>query len=322
MKLSDTFFGSWTIDRRIGSGSYGSVYRLKKTEAGEIYYSAMKIIPVGGDASENILKELTNEISLMSRLKGNSNIVSCEDHEIIKHGDGGGYDILIRMEYLEPILKYEKRHGFTENDVIKLALDMCRALELCENNNIIHRDIKPENIFISPNGDFKLGDFGIARTIEKSAEMSLKGTFAYIAPEVYRGENYGFPADIYSLGIVLYRFMNGGLLPFVRDASAASASERENAVKRRLGGEKLPDIGGGSIMKIILKACAYKPSDRYQTAREMKDDIALFIENSRKEEKTGVFDKLAASNRLITALKILAASLAAADIAILASIIF
>ena len=305
MKLNDTFFGSWKIDRRIGSGSYGSVYRLKKNDFGEDYYSAMKVISVSeSDIADDCVKSFTNEFSIMSKLKGNSNIVSYEDHEIVKHEEDSGFDILIRMEYLEPVLRYEKKNGFTEDDIIKLGLDMCTALELCENAGIIHPDIKPENIFVSPNGDFKLGDFGISRTLERTASLSRKGTFAYMAPEVYKGEDYGVTADIYSLGIVLYRFLHAGRLPFVSSASA-SAEERENAVKRRLSGEKIPD-GGSDFMKIILKACSYKPSDRYLNASEMKADI-LSYQKKRDEEKKKPPQGIENNNALMTVMKVLIA---------------
>lgn len=74
--------------------------------------------------------------------------------------------------------------------MIRLGIDICKALELCQKYNVIHRDIKPENIFVSGSGDFKLGDFGIARTIERaSSGLSKKGTYNYMAPEVYRGKS-------------------------------------------------------------------------------------------------------------------------------------
>ena len=93
---------------------------------------------------------------------------------------------------------------------------MCNALELCEKRGIIHRDIKPDNIFINDNGDYKLGDFGVARQLEKSSTfMSRRGNQAYMAPEVYKGEWYGEKADIYSLGLVLYRLLNNSRIPFM-----------------------------------------------------------------------------------------------------------
>ena len=121
---------------------------------------------------------------------------------------GIGWDILIQMELLTPLNQYIRDHVVTRQDVIRLGIDLCKALELCQKYNIIHRDVKPENIFISETGDFKLGDFGIARTVEKTTSgLSKKGTYTYMAPEVYKGEAYGTTVDIYSLGIVLYRLL-------------------------------------------------------------------------------------------------------------------
>ena len=127
---------------------------------------------------DGFVESVVNEFTLMSELKGTANIVSCEDLKVEPHTVGLGWDILIRMELLTPMLKYMSGHKMTRSDIIKLGVDMCRALELCQRYNIIHRDIKPENIFISKTGDFKLGDFGVARTLDKtSGVLSKKGTY-------------------------------------------------------------------------------------------------------------------------------------------------
>ncbi|MFQ8837632.1 MAG: protein kinase domain-containing protein [Oscillospiraceae bacterium] len=122
-----------------------------------------------------IVEELVHEFSIMFKLKGTANIVSCEDLRVLEHPDGIGWDILIRMELLHPLLPYVYQHPMARRDIIKLGIDICKALELCQRYNIIHRDIKPENIFISDNGDYKLGDFGIARTIERTTSGLSKG---------------------------------------------------------------------------------------------------------------------------------------------------
>ncbi len=305
MKIGDTFFGSWRIDKRLGRGSYGTVYRLTKSDFGETYYSAMKVIFVSeDDMSDEFLSEIKNEISLMARFKGHSNIVSFEDYEIVKEDDGSA-EILIRMEYLEPLLQYEKTHTLTFDDVIKLGVDMCTAIEICENNSIIHRDIKPENIFVSPNGDFKLGDFGIARTIEKNcSSLSRKGTFAYMAPEIYKGDVYDSTVDLYSLGIVLYRALNSGKLPFVEQDNAP-ANVRETASKRRLNGEKLPVLNDSALMQTVITSCEYISSARYQTATELKEALlAAKASDNAVAEKAKKFDFFN-SDILILVLKIL-----------------
>jgi serine/threonine protein kinase len=138
----------------------------------------------------------------MSKMQGNSNIVNYQAHTVKKHNDGFGWDIYIQMELLTSLTKYNADNSLTREQIIKLGIDMCQALNQCKKNNIIHRDIKPDNIFVSDVGDFKLGDFGIA-TIQKNcnSERSRKGTFSYMAPEIFWGKGYDLRADIYSLGI-------------------------------------------------------------------------------------------------------------------------
>ena len=116
----------------------------------------------------SMAEEVIQEFRLMSELKGTTNIVSCEDHAVVPHTEGVGWDIFIRMELLTPMLRYMSGRELTRGDVIRLGIDICKALELCQKYNIIHRDIKPENIFVARTGDYKLGDFGVARTLEKT----------------------------------------------------------------------------------------------------------------------------------------------------------
>ena len=165
---------------------------------------------------KNVANNIINEFILMSKLKGNSHIVSYEDHMIMEHEDDIGWDILIRMELLTPLVELTSQSQMDENEVIKLGVDLCKALELCRMYDIIHRDIKPENIFIAANGDYKIGDFGVAKTIEKTKMgLSRKGTYLYMAPEIYSSRPYGPTVDIYSLGIVMYKLLNENRLPFL-----------------------------------------------------------------------------------------------------------
>ena len=294
-------FGSWYLSKLIGKGSFGKVYEIRREEFGTVYKAALKIISIPQDDDdiksrmaefssdvktvseyyEDILKVFINENAIMSQLKGNSYIVSYEDHQIFRHDDGIGYDILIRMELLTPLLDRMMKRSLEEREVIKLGIDMCNALEVCHRKNIIHRDIKPQNIFISDNGDFKLGDFGIARTMEKTTGgMSKKGTYKYMAPEVFRGDDYDETADIYSLGIVLYSLLNGNRGPFLPAPPArVSHADEENARMRRFRGEELPDPAAADnvLAHIIRKACAFVPEERYRSAEQMRKDLESYL---------------------------------------------
>ena len=292
--------GDWNIVSCLGAGSYGKVFEIERSEFGQTYRAALKVITVPQSSAEvrsvisegmsvsqaeayfhGIVEELMHEFSIMFKLKGTANVVSCEDLRVLEHPDGIGWDILIRMELLHPLLPYVYQHPMARRDIIKLGIDICKALELCQRYNIIHRDIKPENIFISDNGDYKLGDFGIARTIERTTSgLSKKGTYSYMAPEVYAGREYGFSVDTYSLGLVLYRMLNKNRGPFLpQPPEAITFSSREQALGRRISGEALPRpfYGEGRLGEIVLKACAFDPKDRYSSPQQLRQELEAIL---------------------------------------------
>ena len=179
------------------------------------------------------------------------------------------------MELLTPLMKAISAN-ISEETVVKLGKDICKALVLCKKHEIIHRDIKPQNIFISFNGDYKLGDFGIAKTMEKTMGGTKIGTYKYMAPEVYNNQPYGSSADIYSLGLVLYWLLNDRRMPFLPLPPAKlKAGMEEEARQRRLMGETLPAPVHGSVelKRIVLKACAFDQKKRYSSAAQMLEDL-------------------------------------------------
>ena len=296
IKQFEPFFGEWYAESFIGAGSFGRVYKIYREEFGERYYSALKYISIPADDYEvtslrddgmddesittyytALAKDVAAETRLMSKLKGYSNIVSYEDSRVIPKTNGFGYDIFIRMELLENLPERTRKAPFTQADVVSLGIDICTALEVCGEHGIIHRDIKPDNIFINSHGDYKLGDFGIARQLEKTATfMSKKGTYNYMAPEVYRGEKYGAACDIYSLGLVMYRLLNKNRLPFFPQAPLPiTPADKEKALLDRLSGKPMgiPCNADENIARIICKACSFIPEDRYSSPRIMKDEL-------------------------------------------------
>ena len=315
-KKYEPIFGEWSIVREIGEGSFGKVFEIERRDFGYTYKAALKAITIPQSQSEvksvladgmdeqsatsyfrGFVEEMVAEFVLMSKLKGHSNIVSYEDHRVIEHTDEIGWDVFIRMELLTPLLDHVSKNPLSRSDVIKLGIDICKAIEVCRKNNIIHRDIKPENIFYSDIGDFKLGDFGIAKTVEKTTGgLSKKGTYTYMAPEVYKGEAYGASVDIYSLGIVLYRFMNNNRTPFLPSyPTPIKYADRESAMARRIKGETIPAPANAdeALSRVILKACAYSPKDRYLSPSDMRRDLEALLDDVEQQpdlDKTvGVF---------------------------------
>ena len=295
-KLPVSVWPEWKIIEKIGEGSFGKVYKAQRTEQGKIFYSAVKVITIPSNAGElssvrsetpneqsvreyfhGLVEECIQEVSTMEYFRGNSHVVSVEDYKVVEYLDDIGWDIYIRMEYLTSFLDYCAGRELTEEDVIQLGIDLCKALEYCQKQNIIHRDIKPENIFVSRFGEFKLGDFGIARELERTMSgLSKKGTFSYMAPEMYKGEPYDAKVDIYSLGIVLYKLRNHNRLPFISlEKQLITYRDKENALNRRMSGENptRPAEAGEGLADIILKACAYDRQDRFETAEEFREAL-------------------------------------------------
>ena len=295
-------WSEWKTESELGHGAFGRVYKVKREEFGTVSYAAVKVIQIPQDESEirelentgmdlpsikaffeGTVKNLVNEIQILTSLKTAGNIVSIEDYKIVRHEDGVRWSVYIRMELLESLTAYLSRvNTISEREVAQLGVDLCSALECCEQNHIIHRDIKPDNIFRNQYGTFKLGDFGISKQLEMTRNiMSQKGTSMYMAPEVYRGDkNYNQTVDIYALGITLYKLLNKGRFPFLPDAPAPlKPSDMEESMIRRMSGENVPAPKGidPTLAQIVNKACSYNSLARYQHASEMKDDLMKWL---------------------------------------------
>lgn len=297
----------WELMDLIGAGQYGKVYRIKRESYGHVFEAALKVVEIPSEFSEienmqalgmdslsirdyfsDTALSLKKEIDIMQELKSSANIVTIEDSVIIEKEDQVGWNILIRMELLESLRKYTKTNTLETEDYVRLGIDMCSAITDCEKAGIIHRDIKPENIFVNRFGAFKLGDFGIARKLEKTkATMSKKGTELYMAPEVIKGDRYDSTVDIYSLGIMLYRFLNKGRMPFYPPypEKITQLSVEEALIKKNRGVPfENPCDADEELCRIIKKACAYNPGDRYQSAADMKADLTSWEVDQRRKE--------------------------------------
>ena len=309
MAQSEEFiFPGWEVTRKLGEGSFGGVYEIRRTlPGGRVEKCALKRLTVPRDSEEirelyaqsfskdsitahykGRMEELVNEYGIMQSLSGCPNIVNCHDIQYVQHDDGIGWDIYIRMELLYP-LKKVLGSSYSEDMVCNLGIQLCNALTACHGENIIHRDIKPENILVSGKGTFKLGDFGIAKVSEKTGTGTMTGTYGYMAPEVANRQHYGASVDIYSLGMVLYWMMNRHTLPFLPlPPSIPTGAQRQQAQERRLSCEPLPPPADGSeaLKKIVLKACAFSPAERYRSAEEMGKALQRCVRASAAQEQS------------------------------------
>jgi beta-lactam-binding protein with PASTA domain/tRNA A-37 threonylcarbamoyl transferase component Bud32 len=157
---------------------------------------------------------------------------------------------------------------------LEVAADICTALEVAHSAGIVHRDIKPGNVMLTPRGEIKVMDFGIARAAADTSAVTqtaaVIGTAAYLSPEQARGEHVDARSDLYSTGCLLYELLTGAP-PFQGDSAVAVAYQhvREEPHPPSAYDDTLPP----QVDAVVLKAMAKNPLHRYQSAQEMRDDL-------------------------------------------------
>ncbi len=318
----------YRVDEKIGSGGFGTVYKVSKTNAAGTYVRALKHITLptkkqyagvlnsmGGDYAKAddyfaaVLNDIVSEIRILSTLSesGIQNIVRYYENDIIETASPKSYDIYILMEYLTPFSDYLENKELSVRDVIKLGTDMLMALIPCHEKKIIHRDIKDDNIFVSADGIYKLGDFGVSKALkDKSRAESVKGTPNFIAPEVYLGkEKYDHTVDLYSLGIVLYKLLNKSRNPFLPTFPAPYNTDDEDvAFEERMTSKvpALPLLANNALGEAVVKAIRPR-ADRYNTAGEFLEALKWAASTLSDEELGVVVNVVAPSgtNRTATA---------------------
>ena len=300
----------WHVAGRLGSGAFGDVFQIYRDNFGIRVDSALKVIqmsstdstvilPMNKDdqerAKDDIPNPLRSEIQIMEALRGAPNIVTIEDFYFRR--EGLTCSLFVRMELLTSLQEILQgppgQHSLSSiPEIIKLGRDICKALIYCENKEIIHRDIKPENLFVDEFGEYKVGDFGASKrmdTVHVARTMTGIGTLSYMAPEVFRGQSYNNTVDIYALGLVLYRLLNNGRMPFLPADGSYTMRDIDSANYKRLHGTPLPALTGKTVGgepvsdwldTAVRKACAVDPADRYQTAKEFYNAL----NNGKAEE--------------------------------------
>lgn len=200
LKKYEPIEGKWYVTKELGRGAFGTVFEIERRDFINMK-AALKVVSIPSTAGEvdsfreenydmdeksitsyfyGFVEEFQKEIQIMTALAGHSNIVGYMNDEVIEHKNEIGWDIFIRMELLTPMNKYFANNPPDELTVIRLGIDICKALEICQKYKIIHRDIKPSNIFISGAEDFKIGDFGVSKTLEKTSSALSKKAHIHI----------------------------------------------------------------------------------------------------------------------------------------------
>jgi beta-lactam-binding protein with PASTA domain/predicted Ser/Thr protein kinase len=259
--------GRYEILDRISEGGMAEVFRARRVPEGDVV--ALKILREQFVSDAEFVERFEREAKAVAALT--------HPHMVRVHDSGRDGDVrFIAMEYVEgeDLKSHIRRSGRIDpHRAAEIAAQVCDALEYAHAHGVIHRDVKPQNILLTPDGDVKVTDFGIARALS-SATITQTGTVLgsvqYLSPEQARGGAVGRSADLYSLGVVLYEMVTGHL-PFAGDSPIATALAHVNQPPpppRSIVPELPPSIEG-----IILLALAKSPGRRYRSAGEMRRDL-------------------------------------------------
>ncbi len=195
-------FKDFTRLKKLGAGSYGSVYKVRREKDGEIY--ALKEVNLRA-LSAREREDAVNEIRLLASMHHHNVVRYCEAFvekdnlyivlEFAKHGDLAG---IIKKQQ-------EKRTYFTEKQVMTFFVQTCLALQYLHKHKILHRDLKPGNIFVGEEGRLKLGDFGCSKLLNRVRMARTQvGTPYYMSPELWNSQRYDEKSDVWALGCILF----------------------------------------------------------------------------------------------------------------------
>lgn len=234
--------------------------------------------------------QYTGDADFVERFRREAQAVASLSHpntvSVYDVGEEDGIHYIV-MEYIEGrnLKEIIREHGrLSQREAVDFARQICLGLDHAHKKGIIHRDVKPHNILVTKEGRVKVTDFGIARAVTASTVTqagTIIGSVHYIAPEQVKGESGGFRSDIYSVGVVLYEMVTGRL-PFEGDTPIAMALkhiQEEPPAPSLLNPEISPELE-----KVILRAMAKHPEQRYDSAWEMAEDLRTVLAGEISDE--------------------------------------
>lgn len=260
----------YKILEKVGSGGMASVYKAQDILLDRIV--AVKILHSKYASDHDFVVRFRQEAQAAAKLS-QPNIVNIYD---VGYDENAHY---IVMEYVrgETLKDYIEKHGHLPiNTSIQISFDIGEALEHAHANGIVHCDIKPHNILVTETRRIKVADFGIARAINSSSstkdEKSVLGSVHYFSPEQASGGKIDERTDIYSLGVVMYEMMTG-VVPFEGDTAISVALQHvQNDIPLPTKyNRRIPQL----VERVILKAMAKNPDDRFQTISEMMSELRM-----------------------------------------------
>ncbi len=267
LTTGSTFAGRYQIIEELGKGGMGRVYKVFDTKIKEKV--ALKLIKPEVASDKETIERFNNELRLARKVR-HKNVCGMFD---LGEAEGVHY---ITMEYvsgqdLKGLIRQSKQ--LTIGTAVAIAKQICEGLEEAHRLGIIHRDLKPSNIIIDKDGNAKIMDFGIARSLKVkgiTGEGVIIGTPEYMSPEQVEGKDLDQRSDIYSLGVILYEMIIGRV-PFEGETplSVAVRQKTEAAPDPRKSNAQIPE----GLSRLILKCLEKKKEKRYQSADELRADL-------------------------------------------------
>lgn len=247
----------------LGRGATGVVYKMLPPVR-----HVTKVIGCGHDAG--LLRDALYELRVMRRLESCPLTLRLVDSEVVSAS--GELSVCIVEEYCTSLVEATRDRSLSVADCVDVAIGVTDALIACRDAGVLHLDVQPKNVYLSDGGEVRLGDFGSSLLVEDAGDRSrLRGTLAFMAPEVFRDRMYSERSDIYSVGILLYCLLNGGVYPFTDNVSATEAAYR------LLAGERLPKIARlderqrAPVEAALSRICAFDVSGRPQSFESLRD---------------------------------------------------
>lgn len=272
IQAPNAIWENWVVTEQLGRDSIGPVYRAQ-TMDGMAVASVKHVMvqmqgPQDAEAYEQRRERLSDAIGSMLQLTGMPGIVPVEDSHFEFSPDGAAFEAFIRTPSYQNLTEYLSGMGQPSRElVLRLGIDLAGAIDVLQENGLVHRNLKPTAIYSDGNGGFCLGNLWQVCRMDDPTITATTGTPNFMAPEVYQGKAVMSPTmDLYALGIVLYRLVNGNRVPFLTGTMTP-----DQALNIRMTGAAIPApaYADEGLAAVLLKCLSPDPAQRYQRGADL-----------------------------------------------------